>query len=257
MLCGIHPIPESGNLDFRLNTLRLRVFRNGNDLLVMDQRPPKGSVGPTVWEDGVIDFEKYRRYAFEKPVEAVEIRAKNPQRPLLVRPRQPLMLVPQSKVNFFVRFPLDLEIVARTGEHEQALERLPVEVLSDTWFGDTVSGVLCYALKSRARRALPDDEVWEDGLGLCQLSIVNEAGEALKCEKFCLHLKHCRLWMSEGHIWSSAITIRHQPKEQANAINYSNEPPDQARDAELVAEAVEVPSRGFVGRTFSGLLGSS
>lgn len=258
-LCGFHSFENGKDLDFQLNTLRLRIFRNGNDLLVMDQRPIKNGVGSAVWKDDGIDFEKYRRYAFEKAVDAVEIQPMNPERPLLVRPRQPLMLVPQSRVNFYVRFPLDLNLVARVGDMEQPLERVRVEVLSDTWFGDPVSGVLCFALKSRARRVLPEDENWEEGLGLCQLSIINESKDSLKCEKFCLHLKHCRLWLSGGHIWTSAVNICHQRMEASSVIHYGNEPPEGAVGAELVSEAVEVPTRGFVGRTFAftGLAGGS
>jgi hypothetical protein len=168
----------------------------------------------------------------------------------------PLRLAPKAVVDFFVTIPVDIQLSTGAKTKSQPLERLRSEILSDTWFGDQIGGVLCYALKSRARRECPTLSSEQSARLLCKIRIHNQSLEQLHCTRFCLRLDHCHLWLSDSILWSSPIHIRFHGSDQLSAIDYSEKAPPEAKDAIKVAEAVEAPLRGLIRRTFAGL-GSS
>jgi hypothetical protein len=131
------------------------------------------------------------------------------------------------------------------------MERLRSVILSDTWFGDQLSGVLCYALKSRARRERSDIGTIPPGRALCKLQIHNESEEQLHCTKFCLRLDHCHLWLDQEQLWTSPVRVRFHGQDQMSAVDYSAEAPAEAKGARRVAEAVESPLSGLIRRTFA------
>lgn len=240
-----YPIGSENQICLALGQITVRCLRRGLDLLVKEERNPTENTQANAMEE-----QTARRYAFESAVTAVEVVPTTPSRPLVVRPLQPLVLAPRAKVTFLVSFPVEVRLLAHTAKGTVKMEHLPSEILSDTWFGDSLEGVLCLALRSRAQRD-------RDTLGprlanraLCTLQISNESTDPLKCEKFCLRLEHCKLWSDPSGLWTSPIRIRYRGTEQLSAVDYEDSPPEAARSAHLVAEAEAPLSQGLVRRTF-------
>jgi hypothetical protein len=83
------------------------------------------------------------------------------------------------------------------------------------------------------------------------LQIQNESEEQLHCTKFCLRLDRCHLWLDEKQLWTSPVRVRFQGQDHMSAVDYSSEPPDEAKGARRIAEATESPLSGLVRRTFA------
>lgn len=239
---------DQNEIRLQLDALRLRIVRQGNDLLLVERRDLSAA------EQEALNLEKdseFRRYAFENRVDALHLLPKTPDRPIVVRPQRPLILAPNAKVEFYVSFPADLCLEAISGEQRTQLIRLRSEILSDTWFGDQMAGVLCYSLKSRARRQRPEVVCETNARVIGKIRIYNESAEQLDCEKFCLRLSHCHLWQSEGELWTSPIAIRFHGAEHLSAIDYSEKPPPELKNAHQIMKAEEPPLGGLIRRTFA------
>jgi len=228
-----------------MGTLTLRFARRGEDLLVREVREKNGDTSGDTFDDT-----SSRRYSFNDAIESVELAPRTPMRPLVVRPRQTLMLGPGSRVSFYVSFPVDVVLITHAVGRSTQIERIPSEELSDTWFGDSLEGVLCYSLKSRARRDRDEVQTRAITRAICTLDIRNESLEPLKCEKFCLRLEHCRLWIDASGLWTSPVEIRYRGTANLSAIDYGDSPPDQTGASQLLAEAEIPPQRGLLRRTF-------
>ncbi len=245
---GAHSFGTERRITLPLGRIAIRCLRRGSDLLVRETRIQ----GPGEAPVDNIDESTARRYAFDQPVETVEAHPRTPSRPLLVRPRQSLVLGPGARVLFFVTIPIEVQLDATIGTKKHRIERLPSEILSDTWFGDTVEGVLCFGLKSRARRDREELGSREASRCICTLDIVNESQDPLRCEKFCLRLEHCKLWTDPTGLWTSPVRIRYRGTGQLSAIDYDSGPPEASSNARLVAEAeTPPPQRGLLRRTFA------
>jgi len=247
---GLLKFSEQKEIRLEWDGLRIRILKRESDLLLVEHRGDTRGGGIQLGADPESDF---RRYAFEDPVEAIRVQPRTPNRPLVVQPLHPLRLAPKAKVDFYVSIPLDIQLSAGEKKSGEAIERIRGEILSDTWFGDLAGGVLCYAIKSRARRECPviDSEI--TARALCKIEIHNQSTEQLHCSKFCLRLDHCHLWQSGSSLWTSPVHIRFNGNDQLSAIDYGEKAPSEAKDAKKIAEATEAPLRGLIRRTFAGL----
>lgn len=239
----------AGQKELRLEwgPLRVRLIRRGQDLLLVEIRDNREIV-----ELGADPESDFRRYAFEHTVDDIHVQPKMPDRPVVVQPAHPLRLAPGAKVDFYVSIPVDIQLATRHGKTRELIECLRSEVLSDTWFGGHTSGVLCYAIKSRARRESPTPESGPINRAICKIRIHNESEEQLHCTKFCLRLAHCHLWQSGQALWTSPVEITHNG-DHLSAIHYSENAPAELPQATLITEAAEPPDSGLIRRTFASL----
>jgi hypothetical protein len=249
---GQHQFADAKELSLDWERFRVRLLKRGNDLLLVENRG-ENEGGFQLGSDPEANF---RRYAFENPVQTIRVQPITPDRPLVVQPLHPLRLAPMAKVDFYVSIPVDIQISTVDAVSDEPLERLRSEILSDTWFGDQVGGVLCYAMKSRARRECPTIDSMQNTRAICKIRIQNKSTEQLHCKKFCLRLDHCNLWQSGTALWTSPVSIRFNGSDHLSAIDYSPEAPKEASNAIKIAEAIEEPLSGIIRRTFAGL-GSS
>lgn len=241
--------PEQNVINFEWEDLAIRIIRRESDLLLLENL--EGADVPS--EHGAVLDTGYKRYAFQAPVKKIRAEPRTPDRPLVVHPLHPLCLAPNAKVVFYVSIPVDIQLLTQTTGDFEELECIRGEILSDTWFGDQISGILCYALISRARRECPTIDSDKTARAICKIEINNKADEQLQCEKFCIRLDHCHLWKSGSSLWTSPINIRYNGSDQLSAIDYSDKAPTEADKAVKVAKAKEEPLRGLIRRTFAGL----
>jgi hypothetical protein len=246
---GLLKFSEQKEIRLEWAGLRIRIIKRGSDLLLVENRGDTPS-GVQLGADPESDF---RRYAFENPVEAIHVQPLTPERPLVVQPLHPLRLAPKAKVDFYVSIPVDIQLSTGESNSGDTLERIRGEILSDTWFGDQMSGSLCYAIKSRARRECTEINAETTARAICKIHIQNKSTELLHCTKFCIRLDHCHLWQSGSSIWTSPVQIRFNGSDQLSAIDYSEKPPSEALDAKKIADAIEKPLSGLIRRTFAGL----
>jgi hypothetical protein len=116
-----------------------------------------------------------------------------------------------------------------------------------------MSGSLCYAIKSRARRECTEINAETTARAICKIHIQNKSTELLHCTKFCLRLNHCHLWQHGTTLWTSPVNVRYNGSDQLSAIDYSEKAPVEAVGAVKIAEAEEAPLSGLIRRTFAGL----
>lgn len=246
---GLLKFSEEKEIRLEWAGLRVRIIKRGSDLLLVENRGETPS-GVQLGDDPESDF---RRYAFQKPVEVIRVQPSTPDRPLVVQPLHPLRLAPKAVVDFYVSIPVDIRLSTGSPDSGDTFECTRSEILSDTWFGDQMSGSLCYAIKSRARRECPEINAETIARAICKIRIHNKSTEQLHCTRFCLRLDHCHLWQSGTSLWTSPIDIRFNGSDQLSAIDYSEDPPAEAHRAEKIADALEAPLRGLIRRTFAGL----
>jgi hypothetical protein len=95
-----------------------------------------------------------RRFVSEATEGGFSLEPRLADRSVVVRPDEPLFLVPGAKVEFFVSS--GLWMVLRLADGTELFER-PIVRPSDTWFGPSpLEGELCYASRTSARLELAE-----------------------------------------------------------------------------------------------------
>ncbi|NBB77834.1 MAG: DUF432 domain-containing protein [Verrucomicrobia bacterium] len=250
---GLHEFRDQKEIRLNWARLRVRLIRRDRDLLLVEIRDDREIV--ELGDDPESDF---RRYAFERNLRAIRVLPMMPDRPILVQPLHPLRLAPKAEVEFYLSIPVDIQLSTPVpGPTDPALfeplERLQSEILSDSWFGDQIQGVFCYALKSRARRERPQLESGSDSRAICKIKIENSSEVQLHVSKFCLRLERCHIWQKDNELWSSPIHIRYRGTDQLTAIDYYETAPEELGDCTRIADAEKDPTENLISRTFSGI----
>ncbi len=181
-----------------------------------------------------------------------------PDRPVVLRGTRPILLPPKQKAVFFARAPVFLKFIAMSGDDPSKtadLKTIPSMIMSDTWFGDTMDGVLCYALRVSAAR---DHEDLEPGPNhaVCPVMIENKGTEGLTFEKVCLHLEHADIYRGRDHMWSSEINVCESGGGAPSIVNYSHGPPVYEDHLQRLHTAKEKPAN-LVRRSISWLAQSA
>ena len=121
------------------------------------------------------------------------------------------------------------------------LWEVPSVVRSNIWFGDTLSGELCYSLVSRARRHVEDADhpLYK---AICPVKIRNESAHMLNVDRFCVHVEHLIVYGGVRLLWTNEVTIRFQGEDQISRVDYTNQRPNLEAHVKLLTPP-RVPQR--------------
>ena len=175
-----------------------------------------------------------------------------PDRPAVVVPEVPFHLPPGARARVYVRIPLWARLALADGP-DVTLVEIPSIVMSDTWWGDFVSGELAFWLPTQARRTLSDD-VFEPHLVICPLELRNDSDDVLPVERIAVRVAHMTIFQDENGLWANEMRVRYEKDAEGSRIEMGVGPPGEAVDATPIAPPRRRPERGFRALTFGRLL---
>jgi hypothetical protein len=236
---GVHAVPDDGETAFRVGPLALRLRRVEGELraLVHLGDEPAGE-------------HHWTRWATDDLAE-VELRPLLPDRPLVVEPEDPFWLLRGAEARIHVRVPIWVGLDG-LGRRRHELLRVPTHVASDTWWGTTAEGELCYWMSTRARRTLTEGDI-EPHLAVCPLQLVNRSDDDLPVEKIALRVGYLSLYGVERGLWADETRVSYLGPAEGSRIEVAGTPPPEAGGAQLVSKPAKHMARGFRARTFRRL----
>lgn len=242
-----YPLPTDGIIAFRFGPLRLTVQavlgelrryieRDPSEQIICRVEPEADAV-PAVVPDRFAGFDLPRTL---QPVPAM------PDRSLVVRPDNPVHILPGETAEFFVGVPLYIAIQVE-GRHSHRLPPVPTTPLAPAWSGDPTSGELCHVIPTKARRRLSDVVVrgWR---AVCPLQIVNRRPEILPASRFIIQSAHLSIHEGRTHLWTTPVRIEAEPGSQDITVHYDEKPPAHEPVLRQLAPAREPVRRSLLTR---------
>ena len=173
-----------------------------------------------------------------------------PDRPIVIRPRSPIVILPGRLGRFFFSVPLWVRFVSQPGAHVVTMVEIPTQNLSSTWFGDMETGELCYSVGSRLLRTIHETDA-DDAYAQCEVEIRNGSRERLQFERICVHVEHMHLYAADGKFWSNQARVVFKGAAQVSQLSYVPGPPKTEPDAQVVCEPREVLDMNIFKRSFN------
>lgn len=196
---------------------------------------------------------KRARWILNRDTSPIRLMPALADRPVVVRPEQPLMLLAGDEAVVYVGSQLFVRIEA--GSPTRQLVEWPTYRLSDTWFGaSTRSGELCYASRTRARTSREDIPI-RPARALTRLQVKNRGTDPLLLERIKVPVGHLALHVGEdGRFWTQSLLVQRSPDEALVEVQIQSTPPAEAGQTTFVAAArTTVP--GVVQRALEALIG--
>jgi hypothetical protein len=174
-----------------------------------------------------------------------------PDRPLVVRPDRSLTILPGQSAIFFLELPVWFRL-STIGYRPTRIFEEPLSLLTRTWFGDPVTGELCWGLATRLHHAI-DSVNPSASIAVCPLMIENDSEIDLAFEKICLHVENLSVFRGVRHLWTNSLHAIFKGPDQATQIEIVHTPPDFEPDLTPLCEA-RLPAAGWnIRRTFGML----
>jgi len=194
---------------------------------------------------------EWKRYAADPGENHFRLTPVAPDRPLIVRPEDTLVIPPGRNVLLFVSVPLWVQI--QVGDPVPThLDEYPTLILTNTWFGTLTEGGLCYGLRTRAKRSVDEVNV-RPARALCPLRLRNASDGPLEFQRLCLRSQHLCIYRGSRHLWTNAASVTYRGELELSSVIFERKPPEFERAATLLAEAREPIARSFIAKTFDNL----
>jgi hypothetical protein len=174
-----------------------------------------------------------------------------PDRPLVIRPDRSLTILPGESSQFFLQIPVWFRLTSAMERPVRIFEE-PLSILSNTWFGDPVTGELCYSLAIRLHQGI-ESVVPSQDRAICPLFLTNDSSTDLVFEKICIHVENLSVFMSAVRMWTNRLNVIFKGSDQSTQIQIVNAAPDFEGGVSLVSGA-RMPTEGWnIKKTFSML----
>ena len=231
----------------RIGALLLRVARDAGRVRVawryaaMDEGI-EAKVSEPVPADAVDDDWLVQRFAVDAA--PVSLAPKLAPRPVVARPEVPFSVVPGGAVTVYVGTPL--WVLVKAGDIE--LIELPAVEPKPTWFGTSLEGEHCIAMRTHLRMD-PSEVVPRPHRAVAPVTIRNQGADALQVDRLWLPVQTLSLHLDGGRLATQAVElVRSEGQEQA-------ERKIGAGRGTLLAAPRELPEANPVMRVFNSVFG--
>jgi len=192
--------------------------REGHDALVrLDEKTVDVPV-VAAEKAGKPDDVPWRRVLAPGAGRTIELMPIMPDRSLVVRPEEPLIIPPKTRGTFYVSVPVFVSIRTADGP-PVVLGEAPTAVLSNTWFGDPASGELCYSLPTRARRELGEGRA-QPHRAVCPVQLVNASGKDLQFQRLMLQVGALAVFDGDEQLSTGDVEVTFQTEEQTARVKF-------------------------------------
>lgn len=202
---------------------------------------------PTPAESEQPEDLKWNRYILAAASKEIALRPVVPDRSLIARPESVVELPPGRQATFYISMPVWIAVVEMT-QPPVTLVELPTIVLSNTWFGSTMEGELCYSLSTRARRNVTDAER-RPYRAICCLEVRSDFEDLLKIQRLRVHGPNLDMFTDGQHLWTNRVVARFKSPTQGSEVEVMRSGP--RADLRRVASA-RVP---LIGSALSRMIG--
>ncbi|MGK0236768.1 MAG: hypothetical protein ACI92G_000224 [Candidatus Pelagisphaera sp.] len=178
----------------------------------------------------------WKRWALNKRANEIRFWPSFPDKPLVVKTKIPVILPPKTSVELYVNIPIWLEISVAQDDTLYTLDTVTPTRLSNTWYGTLFEGQLCYAIKSRARRALEDLDD-EPLRAACLFKIHNRSEDSLPVDKIRILTEHLSLYQTLERLGTNSVEVNFQGDEHGSELSYESASPEFLKNGQIVREA--------------------
>lgn len=193
-----------------------------------------------------------QRFIFRHSPAGFCLKPKLLDRPVVIKTRQSVSIPPGEQSVFYISSPLRVELVLQ--DPELTLFSLPIQRLSDTWFGaNTQHGELCYADKTHARHSLAEIPA-RPHRAVTPITIENHSTHMLTIDKLSIPLPYLALYgADDGSLWTDPITLQHENLNSLARFQLNKQLPRDLTSRHQLAAPVHTPDKHGLVRAFTGI----
>lgn len=240
-------IERDETLAVQLGSLDLWIHRGEQEWHIASETRSNDQHRLSISRSGEMPDCDWTRWVINEQIDEVMLRPQMPDRPLIVRPEMPVCLLPNQSVQFYIGVPVWVEI--SLGHRFRGIIEMPSMMLSNSWFGPTTEGELCYAMRTTAKLRREDLQQ-HPHRAVVPFEIRNMSDERLDFERLCLHTINLRIYEGNERMWTNRGRATYRGDEKWSRVVYARGVPAFDGASRMIGKAREPVDRGAILRTF-------
>ena len=222
---------------WHIGPLSLWIRRDGDEWLIASDRQEDVETADTVAaEEEKPEALGWSRFVLAGESSTVRLLPVLPDRAAVVGSETAVKILPANKALFFVSVPVWVRVtVVGTRKKQTTLTELQAVKLSNTWFGDPMTGELGYSLTTSARRSIEESPP-ACHQAVCPVTVKNRAAEPLDFQKLCIHIEHLRVYTGPKRLWTNEVSITFTGPDQPTLLDFSDRQPDREEGCVLLSD---------------------
>ena len=158
-----------------------------------------------------------------------------PPKPLVFKGSQ-LHLAPRQELSFFLKIPLFINIYYLRKKPENLLREIPVQNLSNTWFGETDNGEPAFLLGGDYYLS-PAETEFHSYEALCPVTINNNWTGVLQIERMIILVDNLMIYENNGKNITSVVSLEYKGKDVTSSAEYHYSKALHGEKAKMIAKA--------------------
>lgn len=240
-------IERGETLSIQLGPLDLWIHRGEQEWHVASEYQSSKTENLAYSRNDEMPDRKWTRWVINEQIDEVSLHPVMPDRPLIVRPEMRVCLLPNQSVQFYIGVPI--WIVVSLGGRFQNIIEIPSIVLSNSWFGPTTEGELCYAMRTTAKLRQQDLQP-HPHRAVVPFEIRNLSDEKLDFTRLCLHTRNLRIFQGHERMWTNQGRATYRGEEKWSRVVYARGVPPFGGAKQMIGKARDPSDRGAILRTF-------
>jgi hypothetical protein len=244
------------SLFFILGELKLSILPLDNEVQVSYQYLSKEEEqyqSPTILTDQHPELKHTERFVINKWDNQIYLAPKLADRPVVVRPKNNLYLLPNQSTTLYVSTAVWLAVYL--GNVKSAIKELRAIALSDTWMGATPrEGEICYAARTSGK--ISREQIFHAPFrAVTPVKLKNSGNDVFAIERIALPTPHLSLYEDDdANLWTNAVSIDRIENKDVASIKLESKPPEHVKNAKLVTKPREQASDNKLTKTLKHLL---
>ena len=172
-----------------------------------------------------------------------------PQKAVVFRNNKNIKISAGESANLYFRIPLSIQFYFQEVKDENRLFEIPLQRLSDTWFGEADSGEPAFSIGNNYDTEIADvkDLPWE---AITPVEIINNATGVLELQRLILRVDDFSLFLKNKQLLSNYVAIEFKGPEHAGSVNLSVKKEIHGQKPHQVAKPRNAIARNLLRKSF-------
>jgi len=172
-----------------------------------------------------------------------------PDKAVVFRNNKNIKLSAGESANLFLRIPLTMQFYFQEVKDENRLMEIPLQRLSDTWFGEIDSGEQAYSIGSNYENSFSEVRAtaWE---AISSVEIINNTAGILELQRLILRVEDFNIYLKNNKLLTSHAKIEFKGQEHAGSVNLGVRKDMHGEKPVLVAKPRSLDTKNLLRRSF-------
>jgi len=172
-----------------------------------------------------------------------------PNKAVVFRNNKNIKISAGESSNLYFRIPLTIQFYFQEVKDENCLFEMPLQRLSDTWFGEIDSGEPAYSIGSNYDNSFADVRAtaWES---ISSVEIINNTSSVLDLQRLILRVEDFSLYLKNKQLLSDYTTIEFKGQEHAGSVNLGIRKEIHGEEPLQMAKPRSLESKNLLRRSF-------